>query len=57
MVKVTVFVVPLEGADPVPVQPVHIQVVLPSVTGLETEQVTDVPGLKVWVPTIGFGLP
>lgn len=55
--KVALFVVPLEGVDPVPVQPVHVQVVVPSVIGLRTTQVIDVPELKVWLPIGGLGLP
>ncbi len=38
--KVTVKPVPLDGTEPVPDQPVQVQTLLPSVTGLEIEQVT-----------------
>jgi hypothetical protein len=40
MVNDTVVVVPLEGTSPVPVQPVQVQMVPFSVTGLETVHVT-----------------
>jgi hypothetical protein len=45
MEKVVLKPVPLAGADPVPVQLVQVQTVLPSVTGLDTLQVTDAPEL------------
>jgi len=44
-VKVVEVPLPDEGTDPVPVQPVQVQVAPPSTTGLETLQVTDVPEL------------
>jgi hypothetical protein len=50
--------VPLpEVTDPVPVQPVQVQTVLPSVTGLATLQVTVEPSSCVLVPTAGLGEP
>jgi hypothetical protein len=39
--KVVKFAEPPDGTDPVPVQPVQTQTVLPSVTGFETLQVTE----------------
>jgi hypothetical protein len=41
--KDVVVPLPLDGTEPVPVQPVHVQIVLPSVTGLETLHVTEEP--------------
>lgn len=43
IVKVVLVLVPLGGTEPVPVQPVQVQTVLSSVTGLEMRQVTNEP--------------
>ncbi len=43
--KVMVKLVPFDGTEPVPDQPVQVQTLLPSVTGLEIEQVTCEPDL------------
>lgn len=58
MVNMSVFVPePEEGAEPVPVQPVQIQLVPPSLTGLVTLQVIELPELYFCWPMLGFGFP
>ncbi len=43
IMKVTKEPLPATGTEPVPVQSVHVQTVHPSVTGLVTLHVTEVP--------------
>lgn len=45
MVKVVDVLVPEGTTDPVPIQPMHVQVTPLSITGLGTLQITEVPEL------------
>jgi hypothetical protein len=55
--NITVVPLPLDGTEPVPFQPMHVQTVPPSVTGLETLQLTEEPSSYKVSPTLGLGLP
>ncbi len=55
ILKVTEELLPLAGTEPVPVQPMHVQMTHPSVTGLVTLQVMYTPLVYMWVPTLGVG--